>query len=90
MTILGPGAVLGDGTDGAAANLAHGLSIGSRSIKAMFSAVKYTLASMPMRDRSYSSSLTFYLNKDIKNPLNQINLHTINSFTSDNTLKKYS
>lgn len=49
VTILGPGAgVLGDGTDGAAANIAHGLSIGSRSMKSLFSSVKYTLASMPM------------------------------------------
>ena len=49
VTIMGPGVgAFGDGEDGAKKQMVQGMKIASRSLKGMFSSMKYTQAAMPI------------------------------------------
>ena len=67
VTIMGPGAgSFGDGDDGARGQMVQGAKIASRSLKGLFSSMKYTQAAMPVSDSPRVKILEQLMNENIK------------------------
>jgi len=65
VTIMGPGTgAFGDGGDGAKEQMVQGMKIASRSLKGMFSSMKYTQAAMPITGQT--KVLEQLINENIK------------------------